>query len=259
MNDEPPKILEIAVQASEGPWVRGLFALLSVVSVFIEFHQAGLSLLFWILLLLALFAFVLSLIPLLVRRSKYARLVSMISNSFGLAHNREQTLYNLVYELKAFQKAKSLDPLVKNKPIQALAMKVIEGRLGVLLDAGEDDQMQVGTPLLLFQIDDRDESNQPFELRLGILEVTYVQASNNCSQAILISPINWKFWSKTRDSLKKASIVKPPPNIMLPYIPSELSELSNEDFTLILKYLGSLLHTMQTSKQAASSIKELRQ
>jgi len=257
MKSEPPRFLEITLHASEGPFVRGFVALLSAIGLYIEFRQAGLSLLFWILLILVLIALALTATPLIIRRSKFARLMSMISSDNILAiSNREQTLWQLMLELSAYNKARLLKESIKGNHLKVVSMMIIEGKLGVIINAGKEENLEIGTPLILYRILPEAESNQPLELRLGILQVTYVQANSNLSQAVLVSPIDWSFWNKISESLKKSSFAEPPQNIVLPYVPQELDDISSEDFRLILKYLNIVLSTVQAKDQATSTIKE---
>lgn len=257
MNSEPPRLLEIALQASEGPLVRGFAALLSAIGLYIEFRQAGLSLLFWILLILVVIALALTAIPLIIRRSKFARLISMISSDNFLASaNRQQTLNRLMLELSAYYKARLLKESINGNHLKVVSMMIIEGKLGVLINAGQEEYLKIGTPLILYRILPEAESNEPLEVRLGILQVTYIQANSNLSQAVLVSPIDWSFWNQTRESLKKSSVVEPPQNIVLPYVPQELDDIVSEDFHLILKYLNIVLRTVQAKDQTIRTIQE---
>jgi hypothetical protein len=251
MDAEPPKFLEVALEASEGPLVRALAVLLSAIGLFIEFRQAGLSLLFWILLILVLIALSLTAIPLFIRRSRYARLISMLgTDQFLAGTNRQQVLRHLIIELSAYQKAKLLSEVITVGYLKVVSMMIIEGKLGALINAGQEENLKIGTPLLFLRILSETRDNEPLELRLGILQVTYVQARSNLSQAVLVSPIDWKFWNQTRESLKKSSIVQPPQNIILPYIPQELDEISSQDFRLILNYLNTVLRAVHPRDQS---------
>jgi len=221
-------------------WFAGAFIwLIALIANYLEFKNNNLTVLFWALLVLTFVPLLLAGIAAVRQMQKQQQLLK----AAGWYYNHQQKIENvksLIEEFTTFQKAKSLaDRITNGRNIRVLSILPVEGEVGVILNIGREENLQVGTQLQIYQIDEYTSDGHPVEQLLGLVEVTYVQAQNNISQAI-VKDKDREFWSQTRVRLKQERRIDPPRNFAVPYIPLELGNLSFENLASLIQYLEAV-------------------
>ncbi len=147
----------------------------------------------------------------------------------------------LIEEFETIEKAKALAEAVRDKTIiHILAIPPFEKNIGVLLNVGQREDVKVGTRLLIYRTDEYAPSGQRIEQPIAIVKVTYIQAGNNCSQAIVSDRLDSEFWEQTAVRLQKEKRLDPPGNFATPHIPAELGNLSINNIATIRQYLETI-------------------
>lgn len=182
-------------RVSHSPWVRFFPWLIGVIIAYLGFKQAGLTLLFWILCGCTTIAALLAAVPLVLKwLQERKRQIEMQ----GLHYDHWQklkTLRELIDEFATLEKAKCLADTMRGN-VRVVAILPVEGGVGVMLNIGREEHVQVGTQLLVHRIDHYTSDGQQIEQLLGLVRVTYVQAENNCSQAVVFGRSDPEFWDQ---------------------------------------------------------------
>ncbi len=157
-----------------------------------------------------------------------------------LYYNHQQkveTLTELIDKFTTFEKARCLADTIKGNVRVVAILRVEEGRIGVMLNIGRKENLQVGTQLLVRRIDRYTFDGQRIEQPLGLVRITYVQAENNLSQAVVLRRLDPEFWDQATARLRQEEMIDPPKNFAVPYIPQELRGLSLEDLMTFRHHL----------------------
>lgn len=221
------------------PLVRFFPWLIGAIASYIEFKQAGLTWFFWVLCFLTIIAALVPAVPLVL---KWLREQKQRIETARLYYNHEQkveTLTELIDEFETLEKAKCFADAVKRN-VRVVAILPVERRIGVILNIGRQENLQAGTRLLVHRIDHYTPDGEHIEQPLGLVQVTYVQAENNCSQAVVLDPRDREFWDQATTRLKWEKRIDPPKNFVVPYIPPELRGLSLEALTIIRQHLEAI-------------------
>jgi len=226
------------------PWVRFSVWLIGAIGTYLQYAQAGLTLLFWILCFLTVIA---ALLAAVLLGLKWLRERKRRTAMEGLYYNHQQkvkTLTELINEFATLEKARRLDDTIQVNVRAVAILPVEEGRIGVMLNIGRKENLQVGTQLLVHRIDHYTSDGQHIERPLGLVRVTYVQAENNCSQAVVLDRSDREFWNQAMTRLRQEKRIDPPRNFAVPYIPQELRSLSLEDLMTIRQYLETICDSL---------------
>lgn len=226
------------------PWVRFSVGLIGAVATYIEFEQAGWTLWFWVLCGLTAIAALLAMVPLVQGWFRKRKWWGAIERLYYDRLQRVETLSRLIEDFATFEKAKRLADAIRGDIRVVAILPVEEGRIGVMLNIGREENLQVGTQLLVHRIDRYTSDGQHIEQPLGLIEVTYVQAENNCSQAVVLDPSDREFWDQATGRLKREKYIDPPRNFAVPYIPQELGSLSLEDLMTFRQYLETIRNSL---------------
>jgi len=222
------------------PLVRFFPGLISAIAAYLQFEQAGRTLWFWVLCGLTAIAALLAAIPLCLewfREQKRRRAAKRLYYD----HQQEvKTLKKLIDRFATLEKARCLADTIKADARVVAIIPVEEGRIGVMLNIGREENLQVGTQLLVHRIGGYTSDGQGIEWPLGLVQVTYVQAENNCSQAILLDPSDRELWNQAATRLRRERHIDPPRNFAVPYIPQELRSLSLEQLITFREYLETI-------------------
>jgi hypothetical protein len=219
--------------------LRAAIGAISLVAAYLKFRDAGYTPLFWGLILVTLTFAILTLVPTLrkvikIRRRRKDR---ESGESIWKSH-RLRTLTALIDEFKSVEKSKALSSAIdKQSPIRVLAIRSVPSQLGVILNIGSKENVEVGTQLVAFRTDERTHSGEDVEKPLAVVEVTYVQVGNNCSQAAVIQELDKEFWDHVRSELLNSNSISPPRNFAVPYVPMELENISLEDISVFREFL----------------------
>jgi hypothetical protein len=231
-------------------YLRALLGLIGILAAYLQFRDAGATPLFWVLLIVALLFSMLLIVPVLrnainIRRQR----VDRDSNESTWKSQRLRILTELVKEFERVEKSKALlSEIGQRSPIRILTIRSTPSPLGVILNAGSQENVQVGTQLIVFRTDERTPGGEDVEKPLAIVEVTYVQVANNCCQAIVVRELDECFWNQVRADLISSNSLNPPRNFAIPHIPRELQGLSLEDITVVRQYLQRIReHLAKTS------------
>ena len=161
---------------------------------------------------------------------------------------RVKMLTELIDLFATLEKARRLADTIKGNARVVAVLPVEEGRIGVMLNIGRKENLQVGTQLLVYRIDRYTSDGQSIEWPLGLVQVTYVQAENNCSQAIVLDLTDREFWNQAMTRLRRERHIEPPRNFAVPYIPQELSSLSLEDLMTFRQYLEAIRDSLNRTE-----------
>ncbi|TEU13451.1 MAG: hypothetical protein E3J21_18650 [Anaerolineales bacterium] len=148
----------------------------------------------------------------------------------------------LINDFATVEKARRLaDTIQGGGNVRVVAILPIEDRrVGVMLNIGEEENLEVGTRLLVYRIDHYTSDGQHIEQPLAVVQVTYVQTENNCSHAVVLDRLDPEFWDQATMQLKREKHIDPPRNFAMPYMPKELHSLSLEDLTTFRQYLETI-------------------
>lgn len=226
-------------EASRSPWVRLFPGLISATAAYLQFRQAGLTVLFWILCGLTVLAVALAAVLLALKWLKQRRWRIEMERLHYDHRQKVDTLTKLMGTFAAFEKAKCLADTMKGS-VRVVTILPVDGGLGVMLNIGMEEHVQVGTELLVHRIDRYTSDGQHIEEPLALVRVTYVQAENNCSQAVVVARSDREFWDQAAARLGVQKRVEPPRNFAVPYIPPELCSLSLEDLAMFRRYLQTI-------------------
>jgi hypothetical protein len=230
------------VKLWHSPGVSLSIGLISAIGTYFQYQQAGRTLWFWILCVVAIIAGLIAAVPPVVKWRQERKRREAAQRLYYDHQQKVETLTRLTDEFVALEKARCLaDALTGRGNVRVVAiLPVEEGRIGVMLNIGRKENLQAGTPLLVHRVDHYTSHGQRIESRLGLVQVTYVQAENNCSQAIVLDRSDREFWDQATTRLKREKSIDPPRNRVVPYIPPELRGLSLEDLTTIRQHLQAI-------------------
>ena len=233
-------------RVSHSPWVRFFPGLISAIVAYLQFKQAGLTLLFWILCGLTIIAALLATAPLGLKWLRERKRQIEMQRLYNDHRQKVKTLTELIDEFASAEKAKCLADTMKGN-VRVVAILPVEGGVGVMLNIGREEHVQVGTQLLVHRIDHYTSDGQHIEQLLGLVRVTYVQAENNCSQAVVFARLDPEFWDQATARLRREGRIDPPRNYAVPYIPQELDSLSLEELAIFRQYLETIRDSLTGS------------
>ena len=222
------------------PWVRLCFGLIGAIATYFEYDQAGRTLVFWILCGLTAIAVLLTAVPSALKWRQERKRWKATQRLYYDHQQKVKTLTELIDLFVTLGKARYLADTIKGNARVVAVLPVEERRIGVMLNIGKEENLQVGTQLLVHRIGGYTSDGQSIEWPLGLVQVTYVQAENNCSQAIVLDPSDRRFWNQAATQLSQETHIDPPRNFAEPYIPQELSSLSLEDLKTFRQYLETI-------------------
>jgi hypothetical protein len=222
--------------------IRLAYGLISAIAAYLEFRDAGWTLLFWVLVVLALGVVLSVAIQWVWKRIKEKQVQLAREVELQYDHQRKIEMLNLLIDdFRTIEKAKrlqeTLDPETK---LRVLTILPVEGKLGVVVNVGKANSAQVGTQLVIYRRAEYTSRGEHIEERLGLVQITYVQAGNNCSQAVVIGRHDRDFWDTAATKLEQEKRVTPPANFVMPYIPEELQELTSEKLRVLRQYLVTI-------------------
>lgn len=226
-------------EVSRSPWVRLFPGLTSATAAYLQFRQAGLSVLFWILCGLTTIAVLLAMVPLALEWLEQRRWRNEMERLHYDHGQNVETLTGLIAAFATLEKAKCLADTMKGSA-RVVAILPVDGAVGVMLNVGTEEDVQVGTELLVHRIDRYTSDGQHIEQPLALVRVTYVQAENNCCQALVVGRLDPEFWDQATTRLRREKRIEPPRNFAAPYIPAELCSLSLEDLAIFREYLETI-------------------
>lgn len=218
------------------PWVRLFAGLISATTAYLQFRQAGLTVLFWMLCGLTVTAVLLTTVQLALKWLRQRRWRREMARLRYDHQQKMQTLAQLADTFVTLEKAKRLADTMTDD-IRVVAILPVEGEVGVMLNVGTEEDVQVGTQLVVHRIDRYTSAGQQIEEPLALVRVTYVQAENNCSQGVVVARLDAEFWDQVAAQLGRQKKIEPPRNFAVPYIPEELRGLSLEDLAVFRGYL----------------------
>ena len=234
------------VKLWHSPGVSLSIGLISAIGIYLQYQQAGRTLWFWILCGVAIIAGLIAAGPPVLKWRQERKRREVAQRLYYDHQQKVKTLTQLIGEFAAFEKAGCLADAIKGRGnVRVVAiLPAQEGRIGVMLNIGRGENVQVGTRLLVYRIDRYTSDGQQVECPLGLVQVTYVQAENNCSQAVVLHSPDQEFWDHATTRLKREKSIDPPRNRVVPYIPPELSGLSLDDLKTIRQYLEAIGHSL---------------
>ena len=238
-------------------WLRWCFRLIGLIAAYLAIQQADWAPVFWGLLALCV---VITIIPFFKRWQLERRRRSdldIIQQYHKI--NKFSTIDLLISEFSSAEKARRLiDSIEPDCEVRAVLILPIEDRIGVILDIGKDNGVEVGTSFVIYRTDTFAQTGDQIEQQLAVVKVTSVQVGNNCSQAQVIIDTDSVYWSRVRKQLHDAPHIVPPKNIAQPHIPSELSGFSLEYVVEIRELLSNIRASIDKSFDApVASMEEL--
>ena len=226
-------------EASRSPWVRLFPGVMGATTAYLQFRQAGLTVLFWMLCGLTAIAVLLATVPLALEWLEQRKRRDAMERLQYDHRQKVETLTGLVAAFATLEKAKCLDDTMKGSA-RVVAILRVDGAVGVMLNIGTEEEVQVGTELLVHRIDRYSSDGQHIEQLLALVRVTYVQAENNCSQALVVGRLDPEFWDQATARLRRDKRIEPPRNFAVPYIPVELRSLSLQDLAIFRESLEAI-------------------
>jgi hypothetical protein len=226
------------------PWVRLCFGLISAIATYFQYEQAGRTLLFWILCGVTIIVALLTAVPLVLKWRQERKRREAMKRLYYDHQQKVKTLTELIEEFATLEKARCLADTIKGNVRVVAILPVEEGKIGVMLNIGKKENLQVGTQLLVRRINHYTSDGQHIERPLCLAQVTYVQAENNCSQAVVLDWSDREFWDQAIARLRREKRIDPPRNFAVPYIPPELYSLSLEDLKIIRQSLEAICDSL---------------
>lgn len=150
-----------------------------------------------------------------------------------------ETLTELIGAFATLEKAKCLADTMKGSA-RVVAILPVDGAVGLMLNIGTEEDVQVGTELLVHRIDRYTSDGHHIEQPLALVRVTYVQAENNCSQALVVGRLDPEFWDQATARLRREKRIEPPRNFAVPYVPAEMRSLSLESLAIFRESLETI-------------------
>lgn len=247
---------ELLQEVRDNFWIKLATSVFAAVATYLTFRQVGLLSLFW--LLLALLVFVIAFVGYTVNGHYQRQRQNDLFRKAAAALERDSrfaVLESLVEDLGGVEKALVLgEKIGLNSPAKVICILSLAGRLGVVLNLGREEGVEVGTPLAVYRTDRTTPDGDEVEELLAIVRVTYVQAGNNLSQAIIENCTDSSFAQATSRQLKDKAMLGPPKNFAIPYVPRELAGISLQGLQVLRGHLqairASVLET-QPSEVAA--------
>lgn len=237
-------------------WIKILFGLLAFGATYLQYRDGGATIFFWLFLFITLFVMLL-IVGLPIAKNWYLKQRrKWIENTrTEVSQNQKlEILKELLYDFENIEKAKNLsNSLNGRKDVRVLAILPIEHQLGVMLNIGGNENLQLGTRLMIYRNDSFTTNGDRIENPLGIIEVTYIQANNNCSQAIVIEKLDEDYWTIVSKQLNTNANITPPNNFVIPYEIAELSSLTIKDIETFRQYL-EVIRTSLIAQSISSNI-----
>jgi hypothetical protein len=245
---------DILEHLGRNPWMIILYACLGLGATYLQYKQAGWTRWFWLVLaLILLVAFVATVVQSirqrLAQRKERQRQLRLMAERTAAYQGYEQSigmLGALITEFSDLEKTMSLAENVRDRstPIRVIAIAPVEEQLGVLLNIGQEEGLEAGARLTVYRFDSHTLDGDSIERQLARVQVTYVQAHNNISQAVLLDQSDQEFWQHALEELRAAKQVHPPANFAAPYIPRELVGLTAQDLRILRGYLELILSSV---------------
>ena len=226
-------------QAWHSPWVSLCTGLIAGIAAFLQFRDAGLTGLFGILCCLTIIALAAAAVPVGRRWLEQRRWRAEAARLWFDHHQKMDTLAELADSFATVEKAKRLADALAGG-VRVVMVLPVDGGIGVMLNIGSKEHVQVGTELLVHRIDRYTSDGQHIEEPLALVRVAYVQAENNCSQGIVIGRLDREYWDRVPALLRRDGRVEPPKNFAVPYIPLELRVLSVEELVVFQQSLETI-------------------
>lgn len=218
------------------PLVRLCVWVIGAIAAFLQYLQAGVTWLFWALCIVTLGAMFVYVVLVVIKWLQKWNLNRIAKTPYYNYQQGVDLLTALIKDFETIEKSKNLASASCDNA-RVVSILPVDGRLGVMLNIGEKEGLQEGTRLLVHRMDHYTSDGHFIEEPLGIVEVTYVQAGNNCSQAVVSDPIDQEFWDQAALRLKKEKRIDPPKNFAGPYVPKELSSVPLEHIKTLREYL----------------------
>ncbi len=236
----------IIERAKKSTLLRLMFVLFGAIATFLQFALAGLTWLFILLALLTLLVLVFTIAPLVQSLLQEFRVGWFKKDQPAYDFQRKiETLDVLIEEFGIVEKSKALEnATTNNEPIKAVAILAMEGNIGVMLNVGQVQDVKVGTRLIVFRTDEFTTDGRRIEQPIALVQVTYVQAGNNCSQAKIIDRYDQDFWERSATRLRAERKIDPPSNFAKPFVPDELRSLSKENISTFRTYLMRIRNSL---------------
>jgi len=220
-------------------WIGLLLSLISLIASFFEFRNSGWTCLFWLLIGLTLLVAVIAAVLFFFRRHQEKKRQDQVWNLLYNHQQRVETLNGLASIFSTCEKGKRLSATIGDDA-RVVAILPVKRKVGVMLNIGEEESVEVGTQLGIYRVDHFTSEGEPIEELIGLVEVEYVQAGNNCSQAVVTLQLDQGFWDQTTMRLKQERRVDPPRNFVVPYIPREIQNLPLESLVTFKQYLETI-------------------
>lgn len=232
--------------------LQAILSFTSLIATYLQYYTSGVSWLFWMLLAITIAAVIWS-VGVYFCNIFQQRIIDKARLYYD-HKDRINTLTRLVQDFDRVEKSIELRRLTKpNQNIRLLSIIPIEREVGVIINIGKRENVQVGTHLIVYRIDSHTSDGKEIEQLWALIEVTYVQAENNCSQARIINSQDESFWRQIQTRLQKGERrIDPPRNFVTPYVPAELESFSGEQLRSFRSYFETVRHALIQTEQIHS-------
>ena len=228
------------------PWVRLSAGLITGTAAYLQFRDARLTVLFCILCGLTTIALAAAAVPVARKRLEERRWRAEITRLWFDHHQKMETLAELADSFATLEKAKRLADALTDG-VRVVTILPVDGGIGVMLNIGSEEHVEVGTQLLVRRIDHYNSDGQHIEEPLALVRVVYVQAENNCSQGVVIGRLDREYWDRVPALVRRDGRAEPPKNFAVAHIPSELRALSVEELVVFQQSLETIRDSLARS------------
>jgi hypothetical protein len=219
------------------------FCILGLIDLFadyLQFEQAQKTNFFWMLFAAAVFFAVIGLIELAVRWWRHRSTYAKVKSRFVALQQRIATLLEIRDEIRDCESAILLQVQIRTKP-KIVAIRSEEGVVKAIINIGKNENLKIGTPLLVCRTDNYTPDGLRVEQPIGLLKISYVQARNNLSHADVVNTFGQAFWPKAQKQLRKECSIKPPQNFIVPYVLPQFGQLSLSEVSTIRRSLDLVI------------------
>ena len=167
---------------------------------------------------------------------------------FGRLQLKLELMDELIADFVAIQKARNVEDRLRggDKRARVVAILRVEGHVGVLLNIGAEHGLAVGTPLAVLLTESID--GHPVERPLCVVSVTLVQGDGKCAQAQVTSRADEVYWKSVEAKLRQERVT-PPSNIVVPYVPVGLEELSTASVATLIRHLQKVRESLARGRR----------
>jgi hypothetical protein len=229
-------------------WLARALILVSLVGGYLRIRDAGLTLLFWSIVIPGLLGTSVEAWVFISRRIRL-RDRERIQQLVQAPEVKISVIEELIGLFSGALKATTLHARMTadNLKPRVVAFLYVEGDLGALLDIGAREGVEVGTPLLAYKVDPDGEF--PAEFLLCCMRVTYVQAWSNLAQARIVYQVveDRGYWADVRKDLRHHTRVPAPRNLLVPHIQDEISGMSSETLRSLISHLEQVRNSLRAS------------